>query len=162
MWKILTRNVVCPRSSSPRSLGNIPPKILIPSFSWEENLRSKVLCKNIPVPSELDQFLIMIMIFASPVTHQLHISSEVRARKTAQIRFWILGTTCSGGTRCRMAALRFVFCELFRGNLVLIVRPVVKPTCLCSSEYKRCLLLGHAAPSLLLSVRTAGMLGTCG
>ena len=61
-----------------------------------------------------------------------------------------------------MAALRFVFCELFRGNLVLIVRPVVKPTCLCSSEYKRCLLLGHAAPSLLLSVRTAGMQGTCG
>ena len=154
-----------PSIIKPEVAGKYHAKILLPSFSWEENLRSKVLCKNIQVPSELDQFLIMIMICAGPVTcvtHQLHISSEVRARKTAQIRFWILGTTCSGGTRCRMAALRFVFCELFRGNLVLIVRPVVKPTCLCSSEYKRCLLLGHAAPSLLLSVSTAGMLGTCG
>ena len=127
--------------------------------TWDLRFYGRIFQSNLnwPVLNNDNDFRRPVTI----VTHQLHISSEVRARKTAQIRFWILGTTCSGGTRCRMAALWFVFCELFRGNLVLIVRPVVKPTCLCSSEYKRCLLLGHAAaPSLLL--RTAGMLGTCG
>ena len=57
---------LCALDHQARGRWEISRKRFLSLHFLEENLRSKVLCKNIPVPSELDQFLIMIMIFAGP------------------------------------------------------------------------------------------------